>query len=249
MKIYTHMEELNHPGTPGKNAAVWGPFLFTGTGPKLFKIDIRQMRPQDLIDALEGWLPKGKEWEAGMELYGALRRGVAFGGDWKGLGSMTTMRSLGRSLGISGLPGFSDLIRTFNFQGPLMSGKEREGAHQEPRLEGEVRRGRRGGRRGGWIDRRRIRRRHPRGRCHRCSGWSGRARCVGAGLRLPPRLARADQHGAALHPVAHVRRRPLLRAEHDRDGALRTAPDVLAEAIHQGPRRHEVALPRRAGLR
>ena len=127
MKIYTHMEELNHPGTPGKNAAVWGPFLFTGTGPKLFKIDIRQMRPQDLIDALEGWLPKGKEWEAGMELYGALRRGVAFGGDWKGLGSMTTMRSLGRSLGISGLPGFSDLIRTFNFQDPLMWEKSARG--------------------------------------------------------------------------------------------------------------------------
>jgi hypothetical protein len=122
LKIYKHMEELNHPGTPGKNAAVWGPFLFTGSGPKLFKIDIRQMRPQDIIEALEGVLPKGREWEAGMEIYGALRRGVAFGGDWKGLGSMSTMRALGRSLSISGLSGFSDLIRTFNFEDPLAWG-------------------------------------------------------------------------------------------------------------------------------
>lgn len=119
--IYNAMNDVNHAGV------VWGPFNFIGKAAsasghperRLFMIDVRSLRPGDIQQALEKAkvLPEGeKAWETSMAVYSALKRGAAFGGEWSGQHPVQTARMLGRALSLSGLPGFSDLIRTFHLQ-------------------------------------------------------------------------------------------------------------------------------------
>jgi len=50
--------------------------------------------------------------DVAFEVYGALKRGAAFGGEAKLLPPMVAARQIGHALRISGLPGFADYIRT-----------------------------------------------------------------------------------------------------------------------------------------
>jgi hypothetical protein len=114
-RIYGRLSDLNHGG------AVWGPFIkLPGERvPRLFMIDVRSLRPADIMEALDDILPAGREWEAATGLYGALKRGAAYGGDWQGLSKIQTARNIGRALGLSGFPGFSDVVRTWSLRDPL----------------------------------------------------------------------------------------------------------------------------------
>lgn len=110
-KLFTRLDEM------GSEAVGFGPMSFAkGTRPHLPKIDVRDLTPDDITKAFDN--VKGWNDDLSLQVYGALRRGAAYGAEVKLLPPMDTMRALGRQLRLNGLPGFSDVMRTYRVQDP-----------------------------------------------------------------------------------------------------------------------------------
>lgn len=107
--------------TRGEQLSTTGPFVTreTATGRKreLFKIDPRDLRPDDIVTALKLDRVEGidEPFKVANEIKAAIHEGSAFGASLRGIANPVQLaRSLGQSLRISGLPGFNDFMRTAN---------------------------------------------------------------------------------------------------------------------------------------
>ena len=104
-RIRKYIQDQNRSGV------AWGPFLKRQTGrPVLPLVDSRQLTPEDLFKIFEdvpGFTP-----EHASSLMGALKRGASLGAEVKFKQPMVSARALGRTMRVSGLPGFQDYMRT-----------------------------------------------------------------------------------------------------------------------------------------
>jgi len=85
--------------------------------PHLRKVDLRDLSVDDVMHAFRdelGFTPTVAE-----EIYGALKRGAAFGGEAKLHDFGLSLRGLGAATRVQGLAGFSDYIRTAHLKDPL----------------------------------------------------------------------------------------------------------------------------------
>jgi hypothetical protein len=106
-RLYDRLSAANSEGV------LKGPFVVGSKGrPTLAKIDVRDLRRTDVMDALED--VKGITDEIGGEVYGALRRGSAYGAEVKLMHPRDTLRALGKAMRVNGLPGASDVMRTLH---------------------------------------------------------------------------------------------------------------------------------------
>jgi hypothetical protein len=106
-RIHGYLEQQNREGV------VWGPLLKKMRGrPHLPYVDPRQLTPEDLFKIFED-IPEFTEQHA-RSVMGALKRGGALGADVKLMNPLVSARTLGRSMRVSGLPGFSDFVRTIH---------------------------------------------------------------------------------------------------------------------------------------
>ena len=103
-----YMREHNKAGV------IHGPLVFEQTGKvHLYFVDSRQLTPEDILEAFEGKV-RGIDIDAANLIYSALRRGAAYGGEFRFLHPIESARAMGRSMRINGAPGFSELIRTWH---------------------------------------------------------------------------------------------------------------------------------------
>lgn len=104
-RLRERLTELNHRGV------VIGPVVKPLRGrPHPYLVDVRQLTPDDILSVFEDI--QGFNDDVAREVYAALKRGAAFGGEAKLGAPIAVARSLGHALRISGLPGFADFIRT-----------------------------------------------------------------------------------------------------------------------------------------
>jgi len=80
------------------------------------KIDVRQLTPLDIHQAFED-IP-GVTIDAADQLFKAVKRGSAYGGEVSLMHPLDTARAIGRALRINGLPGFNDTIRNWHIEDP-----------------------------------------------------------------------------------------------------------------------------------
>ena len=101
--------------------ATHGPIVFEkGGGIHLYRVDARQLKVKHIEEALETVIPGIGPQEA-MDIYGAIKTGSAWGGvDFFFTHPVQSARAMGRALRLNGLPGFSDLIRTWHAKTPLV---------------------------------------------------------------------------------------------------------------------------------
>lgn len=110
-KLYSHLSSINH------RSVNYGPLsIVKGERPRLPKVDIRDLTPEDITLAFDDVAKWGDD--TSIEVYKALRRGAAYGAEVKLLKPTETMRVLGRALRLNGLPGFSDVIRGYRVENP-----------------------------------------------------------------------------------------------------------------------------------
>lgn len=109
--LYRKLYEMNHEGVTK------GPFVVTPTGWRLYMADVRSLSMHDVLKGLDDF--PGMTEEVVGDVYGALRRGAALGGEARLLHPVTSAHSLGRVLRVNGLAGFSDWIRTSHVKDPF----------------------------------------------------------------------------------------------------------------------------------
>jgi hypothetical protein len=110
-RLQNHIESINHEG------AVWGPFIKGKSGsPRLYKVDPRDLTVDDIYKAFED-VP-GFTDETARDVYGALRRGAAYGHELRLLKPIESAYAAGQLLRLNGLPGFADLVRTWHLKAP-----------------------------------------------------------------------------------------------------------------------------------
>ena len=111
-RLYGKLAEQNHSGV------VKGPFAVAPGGKvSLYRVDVRSLRPDEVLGALDD-VP-GMTRKAAMDVYGALKRGAALGGEVKLRSPVESAHTLGRAMRASGLVGFSDAIRTWHTKNPF----------------------------------------------------------------------------------------------------------------------------------
>ena len=104
-RLRNRMNEINHEGV------VKGPIRFkTGKGIGLYKNDVRQLSPEEINAVFQDI--DGFNDTTAMKVYGALKRGAAYGGEAKLTEPLAGARQIGHALRIAGLPGFADFMRT-----------------------------------------------------------------------------------------------------------------------------------------
>lgn len=128
-----YLHDRNHPGTiKDENVSALGPFIRRQApgrrgSVELFKVDIRELKVDDIKDALEleRRLPEGvNPDEVALKLYRAAHRGAAFGGEAHILRHpIEAARDVARTLNVNGLPGFSDWMRTTDLTNTPRLGK------------------------------------------------------------------------------------------------------------------------------
>jgi hypothetical protein len=111
-RLHSKLKEINHDG------AVLGP-LTKGKGgkPRLYKVDVRDLSVEDVFRAFED-VP-GFTDDTAHKLFGALRRGAAYGGELKLLHPVDSMRQIGVATRTNGLPGFADVVRSWKANVPM----------------------------------------------------------------------------------------------------------------------------------
>ncbi|HEY7515751.1 MAG TPA: hypothetical protein VIC87_14790, partial [Vicinamibacteria bacterium] len=111
-RLHEQLASINHDG------AVLGPFRKPKEGKVgLYKVDVRDLSPSDVLRAFED-VP-GVNDQVALKIFGALRRGAAYGGELRLLRPAESVKSLGKAMRLNGLPGFSDLVRTWHTQVPM----------------------------------------------------------------------------------------------------------------------------------
>jgi hypothetical protein len=110
-RLQNHIESINHEG------AVFGPFIKGKQGgPRLYKVDPRDLTVDDIFKAFED-VP-GFTDETARDVYGALRRGAAYGHELRLMKPIESAYAAGQLLRLNGLPGFADLVRTWHLKAP-----------------------------------------------------------------------------------------------------------------------------------
>lgn len=102
--LYERLRAVNHDG------AALGPFIRSEGKTRLYKVDARDLSPDDILKAFDD-VP-GVTDEVARDIYGALRRGAAYGAEATVRHPVQTMKAIGTAMRLNGLPGFSDVIRT-----------------------------------------------------------------------------------------------------------------------------------------
>jgi hypothetical protein len=111
-RIYRELKAINH------NGAVIGPLGVKAGGKRkleAYKVAITDLSKDEVFDALEGIT--GMTPEIAFDIFGALRRGSAFGGEVSLLHPIDSAHVIGRAIRLNGLPGFADAIRTLHAKG------------------------------------------------------------------------------------------------------------------------------------
>jgi len=116
-RLHERLSAVNHGG------AVLGPFVRSEGKTRLYKVDTRDLSVDDILKAFED-VP-GFTDKTALKMYGALRRGAAYGGELKLLAPMDSARAIGKALRINGLPGFSDVVRTWHAEAPMRLNRAR----------------------------------------------------------------------------------------------------------------------------
>lgn len=120
-RLADFMDDFNH----GEGVVTFGPLSFAQreggkVRPHLPLLDTRQIKPQDIVNALDlDKLAADKNVEdIAMNVYSALKRGAALGGDVDFRHPLDSARMLAKSLRVDGMPGFVDFMRTFSLNDP-----------------------------------------------------------------------------------------------------------------------------------
>ena len=112
------MRRLHETLAEDNHGSVVGPFVTkAGQKPHLYRIDIRELSPE-VIRGTFSDVP-GFTDEVASKVYAALKRGASYGGELKLLHPIDSARSIGRALRVNGLPGFSDVVRTWHTKDPF----------------------------------------------------------------------------------------------------------------------------------
>lgn len=81
--------------------------------PELFRVDVRDLRHEDIINALDlGRFKIDNPHEVADALTHALKKGAALGGEASIVRPIQSVRALGKALRLNGMPGYSDWVRT-----------------------------------------------------------------------------------------------------------------------------------------
>lgn len=130
-RLNKYLSDRNHPGmlkARKETVLPLGPGAFRkgedGTSYELFKIDVRELSPDDIGQALglEDFAKVVDPGETSRKVYDALKRGGALGGETSLRHPLDSARAIGRNLRVSGLPGFVDYMRSFHIESPTRAG-------------------------------------------------------------------------------------------------------------------------------
>ena len=110
-RLQSGLHDLQNEGV------IKGPVIVSPSGKvRLFSPDLRSLTPDDILAVAEKQGIVGFDDAVARDMYGALKRGAAYGGEAKFLHPLDTTRLIGNNLRVKGLPGFSDVIRTWHVQ-------------------------------------------------------------------------------------------------------------------------------------
>ena len=111
-RLFNYLDARNHQG------AVFGPLRVPKEGKVgLYGTNIRDLSVEDIRLAFDG-VPGFTE-KAARDVFGALRRGSAYGGETSMLHPMDSFRTLAHGMRLQGAPAIADLMRTMHAEVPM----------------------------------------------------------------------------------------------------------------------------------